>query len=193
MSATDRLVNFALRAPASLGSRMRIAAMRLAGARIGRHCRIESIQLPRNPWDIELAEGVALDRDVVLLTTGDRGIKPRIAIGSRTYINRWTMIDASCSIKIGFDVMIGPGCYITDHDHGTAPGLRVSQQPLVEAATSIGDNVWIGANVTILKGVHIGKNVIIGAGSVVTRDMPSGSLAVGVPARWRAHQQTGIG
>ena len=47
----------------------------------------------------------------------------------------------------------------------------------------IGDDVWIGGNVTVLPGVHIGNNVVIGAGSVVTRDIPGNSLALGVPAR----------
>lgn len=183
MRFSDRLVNFALRAPVSLGSRLRIFAMRLVGAQIGRYCRIEGIQWPRNPWDIKLADGVALDRDVVLLATGSRAIQPRISIGPRTYINRWTMIDASLSVMIGADVMIGPGCYITDHDHETQFGLPVSGLPLKEAPTSIGDNVWIGANVTILKGVRIGRGAVVGAGSVVTRDIGDGERFAGIPAR----------
>jgi acetyltransferase-like isoleucine patch superfamily enzyme len=182
MGKADRLVNFALRAPSSLGSRLRIALMRLAGARIGPNCRLEKVQWPRNPWDISLGEGVALDRDVVLVTTGERTTAPRIIIGPRTYINRWTMIDASFSVVIGADVMVGPGCYITDHDHGTRPGVPVSQMHLREAATSIGDNVWIGANATILKGVQIGRDAVVGAGSVVTRDVGPGERVAGVPA-----------
>ena len=47
----------------------------------------------------------------------------------------------------------------------------------------IGNDVWLGANVTILPGVTIGDNVIVGAGAVVTKDIPDNSLAVGVPAR----------
>jgi acetyltransferase-like isoleucine patch superfamily enzyme len=163
--------------------------MRLAGAQIGRDCRIESIQWPRNPWDIELADGVALDRDVVLLATGSRTTRPRISVGPRTYINRWTMIDASLCVSIGADVMIGPGCYITDHDHGTQTGARVSDLPLVEAPMSIGDNVWIGANVTILKGVRIGRDAVVGAGSVVTRDVGAGERIAGVPARVLSSRQ----
>jgi acetyltransferase-like isoleucine patch superfamily enzyme len=157
--------------------------MRLAGAHIGPNCRLEKIQWPRNPWDIALAEGVALDRDVVLLTTGTRAAEPRITIGPRTYINRWTMIDASCSIEIGADVMIGPGCYLTDHDHGTGAPQSISRQSLVQEPTYIGHNVWIGANVTILKGVTVGEAAVVGAGSVVTRSVGAGDRVVGVPAR----------
>ena len=47
----------------------------------------------------------------------------------------------------------------------------------------IGNDVWLGANVTILPGVSIGDNVVVGAGAVVTKDIPDNSLAVGVPAR----------
>ena len=153
------------------------------GMKIGHECWLRRISVPRNPWDIALGRGVALDRDVVLLTTGSRQKTPRISIGPGTYINRWTMVDASCSIQIGANVMIGPGCYITDHDHGTEPGLQVNQQPLVERPTRIGDNVWIGANVTILKGVTIGDDAVVGAGSVVTRSIGAAERVVGVPAR----------
>jgi acetyltransferase-like isoleucine patch superfamily enzyme len=183
MALGDHIINLMLRSPASFASRVRIVALRVAGARIGRDCRIESIQLPRNPWDIELADGVALDRDVVLLATGSRVSRPKIAIGQRTYINRWTMIDASLAISIGKDVMIGPSCYITDHDHGTRIGTPVSQQQLIELPTSIGNNVWIGANVTILKGVSVGNDAVIAAGSVVTKDVAPSDRVAGVPAR----------
>ncbi|MES2699617.1 MAG: acyltransferase [Pseudomonadota bacterium] len=179
----DRFINFLLRLPASIASRIRIALMRLAGARIGPNCRLERIQCPRNTWDLAIGEGVALDRDVVLLTTGKRRPTPRIIIGARTYINRWTMIDASETIMIGEDVMIGPGCYITDHDHGTEPSRLTRDQPLLGMALTIGSNVWIGANVTVLKGVTIGSNAVVGAGSVVTRDVPAGKTYAGNPAR----------
>lgn len=179
----DGLINFVLRGSASCLSRLRIIILRLLGARIGPNCRLESIQVPRNPWDIDLAEGVALDRDVVLLATGQRASKARISIGARSYVNRWAMIDASCLITIGADVMIGPGTYITDHDHGTGYDLPPRELPLVEAATIIEDNVWIGANATILKGVTIGKGAVIGAGSVVTKPVTAGDRVAGVPAR----------
>lgn len=179
----DRILNLVLRAPASLGSRARITFLRMLGAQIGPNCRIESIQMPRNPWDICLGEGTALDKGVVLLTTGDRQSVPRITFGPRVYINRWTMIDASCSIQIGADVMVGPGCYITDHDHGTEVGKVIGGQSLVEAPTSIGDNVWIGAHVKILKGVTVGDHAVVGAGSVVTRSVEACERVAGIPAR----------
>lgn len=180
---TENLVNAALRFPVGLSSRLRIALLRAMGARIGRRCRLVQTSVPCNPWDICLADGVALDERVVLLAVGERPESPKIEIGPRTYVNRNTMFDASLSIKVGADVMIGPFCYVTDHDHGTAPGQPVARQPLVEAPVAIGDNVWIGAGATVLKGVTIGASAVVGAGAVVTRDVPAGARMAGVPAR----------
>jgi acetyltransferase-like isoleucine patch superfamily enzyme len=86
-------------------------------------------------------------------------------------------------ITIGDNVHIVGGCNFVNHDGGVLilrkdfPNLEITK-PIV-----IGSNVYIGINCTIMPGVNIGDNVIIGAGSVVTRDIPSGSVAVGVPAR----------
>ncbi len=79
--------------------------------------------------------------------------------------------------------MIGPFCYITDHDHAVSPGAAPSAGALISAPTRIGARCWIGAHVTILKGVTIGEGSVVGAGSVVTRSLPAGVVAVGNPAR----------
>jgi maltose O-acetyltransferase len=178
----DDLINRLLRYPGAIAMRLRIARLRLLGARIGRSCWIRRIQVPRNPWDIVIGDGVALDDQVVLLTVGSRGTRPRLVIGNRTYVNRFTMFDASEDIEVGQDCLIGPFCYLTDHDHGTISSGLFSEQPLLSNALVIGNNVWIGAGVTILKGVTIGANAVIGAGAVVTRDVASGERVAGVPA-----------
>jgi acetyltransferase-like isoleucine patch superfamily enzyme len=179
----DNLTNRLIRYPGAVAMRLRIARLRLLGARIGRNCWIRRIEVPRNPWDIVIGDGVALDDHVVLLTIGSRGERPRLVIGERTYVNRFTMFDAAEDIEVGQDCLIGPFCYLTDHDHGTAtPGL-FSAQPLLSSALRIENNVWIGAGVTILRGVTIGANAVIGAGAVVTRDVASGERVAGAPAR----------
>jgi acetyltransferase-like isoleucine patch superfamily enzyme len=93
------------------------------------------------------------------------------------------MFDAPLSIVVGADAMIGPHCYITDHDHGSQAGGIVSAQPLIEAPVVIGRNVWIGAGVVVLKGVTIGDGAVVGAGSVVSRSIPAGARVAGVPVR----------
>lgn len=85
-------------------------------------------------------------------------------------------------VNIGSNVMIGPNTLISSVGHPLSPKKRREHTSVVREV-NIGDDVWIGGNVSILPGVTIGDNVVIGAGSVVNRDIPSNSLAVGVPAR----------
>ena len=179
----DDLVNRLIRYPGAIASRIRIMRLRLLGVRLGRKCWIRRIHVPRNPWDIVIDDMVALDDEVVLLTTGARNARPRLRIGRSTYVNRFTMFDASVSISVGAQCMIGPYCYITDHDHGVDEQGPISAQALVEAPVKVGDNVWIGAHAVILKGVSIGDNAVIGAGAVVTTDVGPGERVAGVPAR----------
>ena len=179
----DDLINRLIRYPRAIASRVRIARLRIMGVRIGRKCWIRRIHVPRNPWDIAIDDFVALDDEVVLLTTGARKANPRLHIGSGTYVNRFTMFDASDSINIGARCMIGPFCYITDHDHGSGKEGPISDQPLVQAPVKVGNNVWIGAHAIILKGVSIGDDAVVGAGAVVTRDVAPGAKVAGVPAQ----------
>jgi acetyltransferase-like isoleucine patch superfamily enzyme len=193
MTAFERSVNFSLRASGSLKSRVRVRLLRFGGARVGKRCWLRKISVPRNPWDIELADNVALDDGVVLLTTGDRTSQARIRIDRGVYINRHTMIDSNEAIVIGAGTMIGPFCYLTDHDHVQASDGTISPGEFVTEPVSIGRNVWIGAGVTILKGVSIGDGAIVAAGSVVTRDVQAGDRVAGVPARVMMDQQRQTG
>lgn len=179
----DDLVNCIIRYPGGIAIRLRVARLRLLGARIGRKCWIRQIRVPRNPWDIVIDDMVGLDDQVVLLTTGSRRSAPRLVIGSGTYVNRFTMFDASESISVGRNCLIGPFCYITDHDHGIEVAASIAEQPLVGSPVRIGSNVWIGAGAIVLKGVTIGNGAVIGAGAVVTHHVRSGEKVAGVPAR----------
>ena len=85
-------------------------------------------------------------------------------------------------VHIGHDVMIGPGTLITTVNHPLSPKGRRNHLGIMRPVT-IGNDVWIGGNVTILPGVTIGNNVVIAAGAVVTRDVPDNCVAGGVPAR----------
>lgn len=166
-----------------LASRLRAAILRARGMRIDGACWLRKIEVPRHARAIHLGAGVALDRDVVLLISDGVGEQPKLAIGSRTYVNRHTILDASHSITVGADCMVGPFCYITDHDHTADESGSHAAGPLRCAATSIGPRAWLGAHVTVLKGVTIGAGSIIGAGSVVTKSIPPGVVAAGNPAR----------
>ncbi|WP_299523563.1 sugar O-acetyltransferase [uncultured Methanobrevibacter sp.] len=105
-----------------------------------------------------------------------------IYIGSHFLANyNLTILDV-VDVKIGNYVLIGPNTLITTVGHPISPKGRRNKIGTT-APITIGDDVWIGGNVTILPGVTIGNNVVIGAGAVVSKDIPDNSLAVGVPAR----------
>ncbi|RMI12915.1 sugar O-acetyltransferase [Cellulomonas triticagri] len=105
-----------------------------------------------------------------------------VHLGERFYANfNLTLVDDG-PIRIGDHVMIGPNVTITTAGHPLEPGLR-RQAAQFNIPVTIGDNVWIGSGVSIMPGVTIGHDSVIGAGSVVTRDIPSGVVAVGSPCR----------
>lgn len=92
-----------------------------------------------------------------------------------------TILDVK-EVYIGDNVMIGPNTLITTVGHPLTPKGR--REHLAQATEiHIGNDVWLGGNVTVLPGVTIGNNVVVGAGAVVTKDIPDNSLALGVPAR----------
>ncbi len=118
-----------------------------------------------------------------------------VAKGAKLKIGDWSGISGGClwatdSITIGSHVNIGANCTIMDGDiHNTDWKLRhidrrsESPIPYKHRPITIEDDVWIGANSIILKGVTIGARSIIGAGSVVTKDIPADCIAAGNPCR----------
>lgn len=105
-----------------------------------------------------------------------------VYIGSHVYANFNLTLTDDAGIYIGDHVMIGPNVTITAAGHPVEPNLR-RRGLQYNAEVHIGENVWIGAGALILPGVTIGKDTVIGAGSVVTRDIPAGVVAMGSPCR----------
>jgi acetyltransferase-like isoleucine patch superfamily enzyme len=130
---------------------------------------------------LELGPHVLLEPHV-WITIGDEG---KVSIGGGTFLNIGVMVACQESVTIGSHCMFANGCFITDASHRfDDPDKPVPWQGFTtKGPTAIGDNVWCGANVVITTGVTIGERSVIGANSVVTRDVPSHSIAAGAPAK----------
>lgn len=102
--------------------------------------------------------------------------------GSRVYANYNLVLVDDCEIHVGDDVMMGPNVVLCSGTHPISPELR-RKKAQYNLPVHIGNNVWLGANCIVLPGVTIGENSVIGAGSVVTKDIPSNVVAVGCPCR----------
>jgi acetyltransferase-like isoleucine patch superfamily enzyme len=117
-----------------------------------------------------------------------------VLIGANTFVGRSTIVAAE-RVSIGNDVLISWGCQIVDHDshalrwderandvrdwyHGRKDWTNVPRAPV-----SIGDRVWLGFGVSVMKGVTIGSGAVVAAGSVVTKDVAPDSLVAGNPAK----------
>ncbi len=103
----------------------------------------------------------------------------RLEIGNRVFFNFGCSLSAHTLVRIGDGCLIGQYSIILDCDYHDPEGTGSHGRP---GPIEIGERVWMGARVTVLKGVTIGAGAVIGAGSVVTRDIPPGVLAAGVPA-----------
>ncbi len=129
-----------------------------------------------------IGPGVALSAGMV---PGQECItNPVVTIGDRCLIGKGSGIVGHFSITIGNDVWTGHHVYLTDQNHGYEDVTRpISEQSQPERAVSIGNGSWLGHGSIVLPGVTIGEHVVVGANSVVTKDIPSFSVAVGSPAR----------
>lgn len=109
-----------------------------------------------------------------------------IFIGEGFFANFNLTILDEAAVRIGDNVFIGPNVSIYTACHPLDAETRNTAVEWAEPVT-IGNSVWIGGSATILPGVTIGDNVVIGAGSVVTKDIPSNVVAAGNPARVIKH------
>jgi acetyltransferase-like isoleucine patch superfamily enzyme len=130
---------------------------------------------------LEIGAGVLLEPGV-WITAPEQA---RVRIGEGTFLNQGVMVASQELVEIGSHCMLANGCFVSDASHR----FDDLQKPITwqgfttKGPTRIGDNCWLGANVTVTSGVTIGERCVIGAGSVVTRDIPAFSIAAGAPAK----------
>ena len=136
---------------------------------------------------IYVGDNVILAKGMIL-TAWDFVNKPQINIGDGTRFGENVHITCINSINIGKNVLTGRNVLITDNSHGNSAHMRQGIPPIdrpmcSKGGVTIGDNVWIGDNVSILPGVHVGDNSIIGANTVVSKSVPPNSVVVGSSMR----------
>lgn len=124
----------------------------------------------------ELPEGVSLSSPLMV----DYGFN--IKLGKNVDVNHDCYFMDGAPISLGDNVLVGPSCGFYTATHPL--NYKDRNQGFEKAKPiDIGDNVWFGANVTVLPGVSIGSGCVIGAGSVVADDIPENSLAYGNPCK----------
>ena len=120
----------------------------------------------------------------ILSQNFDIEVKGNLSIGSRNYFNKKLKIVCFEKIVIGDDCIIADSVHFYDHDHNYRDLKQlIRQQGYTTKPIKVGNNVWIGAKATILKGVTINDGTVIGAGSIVTKDVPANAIVAGNPAR----------
>ena len=103
-------------------------------------------------------------------------------VGARGFVNFGLVALDVATIHVGDDVQIGPYVQLLTATHPLEPGPRRAKWESAEPI-AIEDNVWLGGGAIVCPGVTIGADTVVGAGAVVTKDLPAGVLAAGVPAR----------
>lgn len=146
----------------SIDPRLRARLLGMLGARIGNNVRIYEIQL------FNLEQGFR-----------------SLTLADNVHIGPGCRLDLAGPLTIGSRSTLSPGVTILTHaDPGASHGSRlVKLYPPRTDGVSIGEDCWLGANVTVLAGVKIDDLSVVAAGSVVTEDVQSGNLVAGVPAR----------
>lgn len=161
--------------------------LRLRGLKISHSSYIGGHRHIKNPKKIRIGKNVRIhDHARISCYTDYQGMKlnPKIIIGDDVYINAYALITAAGAITIEDHVIFGSHVTILDENHGLNPMVPSYMDTKLEVSpVTIKEGAWIGNNVIILPGVTIGKKAVIGAGSVVTKDIPDYTIAVGNPAK----------
>jgi acetyltransferase-like isoleucine patch superfamily enzyme len=102
-----------------------------------------------------------------------------LTIGRNCSFNNFCSLNVRHSVSIGDDCIVGEGVRFYDHDHVfRSPEIAIRDQGFVCEKIVVGDNCWLGSNVTVLKGVSVGANSIVGAGVILTKSIPPNSVVV---------------
>jgi acetyltransferase-like isoleucine patch superfamily enzyme len=189
--------------PGALGIFLRSVFYRFLFKKIGKNVNIGRNVTFRNPNRISIGSNVIIDENCMLDAKGDEN--EGIVISDNCFIGRNSILSCkngnitlkkhvtvgfNCELFSASELLIGSDtliaayvyCIAGDHEYYTAEKAVVDLEAISRGIT-IGDNCWLGAKALIFDGVNVGESTIIGAASVVSKDIPPFSIALGSPAR----------
>jgi acetyltransferase-like isoleucine patch superfamily enzyme len=162
--------------------------------RVGQRLRIERIPYIRGRGRVVLGNNVYISGKIGIGFNSSLGLNPELSIGDHTFIGHQCSFNLAKGIQIGNHCLLAGGTKFYDNDGHPLDTVQRRQALPVRTEDVlpivVGDDVWIGADCKILKGVRIGDGAIVGAGSVVTQDVPAGTIVAGNPAKLVSSRST---
>lgn len=155
---------------------------KLQGLQIGDETNLPKVKITW-PHQVKIGSNCKLEHNIYFKFDGIYKPGPNIIIEDNVFIGAFTEFNIRKSIQIKGNCLIASGVKFIDHDHGFSKYNLINKQSGVELCITINEDVWIGANSIILKGVEIQKGAIIAAGSIVTKNVPSNEIWGGMPAK----------
>jgi acetyltransferase-like isoleucine patch superfamily enzyme len=136
------------------------------------------------PNRVRLGDECEIEDGVIFKVTQPFNEHNYIQLGHKVFVGADCQFNCSTQIIIGNDCLIASNTTFVDAGHENVLGTLINKQPCSFEKIVLGNDVWIGTQCAILKGVTIGNGSIIGAGSVVNKSIPENQIWAGVPARF---------
>lgn len=174
---------FLFRVYFNIGAKIHTLKCRLIGVQIGSGTVILPGANINWPHQLKIGKSCICESGIDFKFSDWHRPGPSILIGDYVFLGRDTEFNIMEHVEIGDYCLIGSGSKFIDHDHGMQRKAMMSQQPNTNAPIRLERDVWLGANVVVLKGVVIGEGAVVAAGAVVTKDIPPYEIWGGIPAR----------
>jgi UDP-3-O-[3-hydroxymyristoyl] glucosamine N-acyltransferase len=167
--------------------RLRNFRYQLLGMRLGNNTYLPKIYTTW-PHQVSIGSNCLLERGTFFKFDGIWKPGPSIILGNNNFLGSHCEFNIKKRITVGNDCLIASGCKFIDHDHGISLNELMRKQHGPESEIIIGNNVWLGVNAVILKGITIGDGAIIAAGAVVTKSILPDEIWAGIPAKKIGHR-----
>ncbi len=167
-----------------LGLLLRFVIIKLKYFQIFKNCKIGKIGI-KNSIVLNKKQQISIGNNFIMMGYAEVKAKGKLKIGKNFCINQYSRVISLNNIEIGNNVTIARFVSVLDHDHKMVK-FENGDYGLCGYDTEtivIGNNVWIGDKVTILKGVTIGNNVIVAANAVVSKSIPDNVIVGGIPCK----------